>query len=130
MDLKVLALVIQVCMSTQFGHPGDGYGGRTPTILYKRPVRPGDMGIAHRTWPMGARIIIKNLRTGLEAHARVIDRGPYGKLDKRGRWFNSRKERKRVGKYRGCADLTPSLAKAIGHDGRDRVQITLLAGKA
>jgi len=115
----------QTCMSTQFGHPGDGYGGRTPTVLYDRPVRPGDMGIAHRSWPMGAYIRIENLKTGQRSFGRVIDRGPYGKLDAEGNWFNARKKRNRVGKYRGCADLTPSLARAIGHRGKTRVKITL-----
>lgn len=115
-----------ICMSTIFGYPGDGHGGRTPTVLYGRPVSPSDMGIAHRTWPMGARIRITNLRTKLSSFGVILDRGPYGKLDKDGRWFNSRRYRSRAGKYRGCADLTPALAKAIGHDGRDRVRLKLL----
>lgn len=72
---------------------------------------------------MGARIRITNLRTKLSAEGVVLDRGPYGKLDKDGRWFNSRRHRSRRGRYRGCADLTPALAKAIGHDGRDRVRL-------
>ena len=115
-----------ICMSTIFGQPGDGYGGRTPTVLYKRPVSVTDMGVAHRTWPMGASIRITNLRTKKSAYGVVLDRGPYGKVDADGKWFNSRRERNRIGEYRGCADLTPALAKAIGHNGRDRVRITLI----
>lgn len=84
------------------------------------------MGIAHRTWPIGGKVLITNLRTGKQARGLVIDRGPYGKLDSRGRWFNSRRERKRQGKFRGCADLTPALAKAIQHNGLEMVQITLI----
>ncbi|MCP4448260.1 MAG: hypothetical protein GY811_23415 [Myxococcales bacterium] len=120
---------ILICWSTIFGQPGDGYGGRTPTVLYGRSVSPADMGIAHRTWPMGSRIRITNLRTKKSATGVVLDRGPYGKLDASGDWFNSRRERSRVGKFRGCADLTPALAEAIGHDGKDKVKIERLKGE-
>jgi len=127
----MIFLIMQVCLSTQFGHIGDGYGGRTPTVLNNRPVSKTDMGIAHRTWKMGSWVRVKNLRTGKTALAQVIDRGPYGKTDAEGNWFNSRKpgNRDRVGKYRGCADLTPALAKAIGHNGKELVKITLLKTK-
>lgn len=114
----------EVCSATVFGYLGDGYGGRTPTLLYKRPVHPGDRGIAHRTWPMGTFIKITNLKNERSAFGLVIDRGPYGKLDANGDWFNSRRHRDRVGKYRGCADVTPDLAEAIGHRGRTLVKIT------
>lgn len=124
----MILLIMQVCLSTQFGHPGDGHGGTTPTIHTKKPVTEHDMGIAHRTWKMGARVRVKNIRTGKVAIARVIDRGPYGKTDAEGRWFNSRKKgnRQREGTYRGCADLTPKLARSIGHNGKELVKITLL----
>ena len=125
----MLAILIHICLSTQFGHPGDGYGGRTPTVYHGRPVQPGDVGIAHRTWPMGAWVLVRNVRTGKAALARVIDRGPYGKIDSEGRWFNSRyrgKTIKRKGTYRGCADLTPALVKLIGHNQKEQVVLVLL----
>ena len=113
-------------MSTMCGSVGDKHGGRSPTVLYKRPVQPGDMGIAHRTWPMGAKIKVTNVKTKQSAFGVVLDRGPYGKVDAAGNWFNSRRERERIGKYKGCADLTPDLGKAIGHKGRTKVKITLI----
>ena len=119
-------MVIELCLSTQFGHPGDGYGGRTPTIYYGRPVSAEDMGIAHRTLPIGSTVLVLNVRTGKSAKALVIDRGPYGKLDEKGRWFNGIRHKKRKGNYRGCADLTPRLAKTIDHNGKETVQLTLL----
>lgn len=119
-------LKTMVCLATQFGHPGDGHGGRTPTILTKKPVTPSDIGIAHRTWPIGSVVLVANIRTNKSVLAVVIDRGPYGKLDAQGRWFNARKERSREGAYRGCADLTPRLAKLIGHNRKERVRLTLL----
>lgn len=122
----ILLLLVNVCWSTQFGHIGDGHGGRSPTVYHQRPVSPTDVGIAHRTWPMGRTVKVENLRTGKSATARIIDRGPYGKLDSDGNWFNSRKHRDREGEFRGCADLTPKLAEMIGHDGMDKVKLTLL----
>lgn len=114
-----------VCLSTQFGHLGDGHGGRTPTVLTKQPVTDKDVGIAHRTWPMGSVVLVENLRTGRAVFARVIDRGPYGKLSPDGRWFNARKKRKKKGKFRGCADLTPALAVLLLHNRKEQVRITL-----
>ena len=122
----ILKLIMEICLSTQFGHPGDGYGGRTPTIYYQRPVSKDDIGIAHRRFPIGSLVKVTNVRTGKSAKARVIDRGPYGKLDSRGRWFNGQKHKDREGIYRGCADLTPRLARAIGHNGKEIVRIVWL----
>lgn len=119
-----------ICLSTIFGYASEGVHGST-TVLTGKRVTSADIGIAHRTWPMGASVRVTNLRTGLTYVGIVLDRGPYGKLTPSGEWFNGapmfrKKNRSRVGKYRGCADLTPALAKAIGHDGLDRVRITLL----
>lgn len=125
------------CSATSFGQHGDKHGGRTPTLLYNRPVGPKDFGIAHRTWPLGARIEITNLRTGKSARGVVLDRGTYGMRDENG-WFNSKRKKNkkraakliaRVGKkeaYCGCADITYPLAKRIGHKGRNKVKIKLL----
>lgn len=121
-----LLLKTMVCLATQFGHPGDGHGGRTPTVLTGNPVTANDIGIAHRTWPVGSVVLVTNLRTKKSMLAVVIDRGPYGKLDADGNWFNARKERDREGVYRGCADLTPMLAKLIGHNQKERVKLQLL----
>lgn len=121
-----LFLSFQICLSTQFGHKGDGYGGRTPTVLYNRPVSSADVGIAHRSLPMGARVLVTNLRTGKSVVATVIDRGPWGKVDEKGNWFNGRKQRKRKGRYRGCADLTPRLVQLLGHNKKELVKLELL----
>ena len=111
---------VQVCMSTVFGHTGDKHAGGN-TILLKRPVEPGDMGIAHRTLPMGSTVAVQNTKTGMIAIGKVIDRGPYGAiLD--GSWLIKRKPTD-PGKWRGCVDLTPDMAKAIGHKGFDTVRV-------
>lgn len=110
----------RVCNSTIFGYPGDKWAGGDALHL-KRPVNATDVGIAHRTWPMGSWVLVKHLKTGKMAVAQVIDRGPYGAIHE-GEWVLKRK-RSEPGKWRGCADLTPNLAAILGHDGFDRVRI-------
>jgi len=134
--MLILDIAMQICLSTQFGHAGDAYGGRLPALHTGVPVRDSDIGIAHRTWPMGSKVFIRNLRTKKTSYATVIARGPYGKNTKTGKWFNgspgARKKRKKKGlpepqgKWRGCADLTPSLAKRLQHNGKDRIQLQLI----
>ena len=126
----------EVCSATSFGQPGDKHGGRTPTLLYKRPVGSNDYGIAHRTWPMGTRIRITHIKSGKSALGVVLDRGTYGMRDEKG-WFNSKrkKNKKRAAKllaekgedaYCGCADITWPMADLIGHKGRDRIKLERL----
>jgi hypothetical protein len=110
------------CVASIFAYPGDKHaGGRSPWL--RRRVRPTDLGIAHRTRKLGSWVRVTNLRTGKSTRARVIDRGPYGKLDAQGRWFNGARDRTRKGTWRGCADLTPAVAKRIGHNGFERVRL-------
>ena len=122
-----------VCTSTIFGYEGDQHAGGD-AILLGRPVNDTDMGIAHRYWKMGSDVAVQNVRTGRVAYGKVLDRGPYGALTPEGKvWFpgkalrtgrkTRRKLPKELGRWRGCADLTPALARAIGHDGMDRVRI-------
>lgn len=117
-----------VCAATIFGYPGDGHGGRTPTLLTGEPVKATDVGIAHRRWPVGALVVVQSIRTGRAAIAVVIDRGPYGKISPDGQWFNARKHRKRPGRFRGCVDMTPKLGSLIGFKkrGRGKVRVTLV----
>ena len=122
--LKLLSHIgftpVQTCNSTIFGYHGDKWAGGNALYL-KRPIEDDDVGIAHRGFPMGAVIAIENLRTGQMAVGMVVDRGPYGALHK-GKWVLKRKKKNR-GKWRGCADLTPAMAEAIGHDGFERVRV-------
>ena len=127
--IMLFGLNTQTCRSTEFGFPGDKYGGRTPTVLWKRPVQPGDMGIAHRRWPMGTWVVVENIRTGKSTLAQVADRGPYGKVDADGNWFNGARDKVREGKWKSCADLMPDVANEIDHNGTDRVRLTRLGLK-
>lgn len=121
----VLGLAVntpEVCFASIFASPGDKLaGGRSPWL--KRLVKPSDLGIAHRTRPLGSMVDVINFRTGKIARVPVIDRGPYGKIDEKGRWFNGARDLKRKGRWRGCADLTPATAAKIGHNGYEPVLI-------
>lgn len=117
-------LPTEICSSTIFGQPGDKWAGGDALYL-GRPVNRHDEGIAHRTLPLGSRVLVRNLRTGKSTYATVIDRGPYGAIY-RGKWVLKKRAR-HPGTWRGCADLTPRTAQNIGHNGREQVAVTPLA---
>lgn len=111
--------VSETCLSTTFGGVDDRYAGGRALYL-GRHVTERDIGIAHRTLPGGSRVLV---RKGWRfVVASVIDRGPYGCVDARGRWGVCRRPDKRR-PYRGCADLTRRTASILGHDGRDVVTL-------
>jgi len=119
----ILALLLsepQTCQATQFGYPGDKLAGGN-ALLLKRPVAPSDLGLAHRKLALGTVVAVQNPRTGKIAVGLVIDRGPYGAVHE-GEWAIKLK-RNDPGTWRGCADLTPALGKAIGHNGREAVRL-------
>jgi hypothetical protein len=114
----------EICSSTIFGQPGDKWAGGNALYL-RRPVNRHDEGIAHRTLPIGSRVLVRNIRTGKASTATVIDRGPYGAIH-RGKWV-LKKRAHHKGRWRGCADLTPRTARLIEHNGREQVAVTPLA---
>lgn len=116
------------CNATRFGDPGDKYVGGKAIALGRR-VNQTDIGVAHRTLPMGTVLTICNPRAGKCAVARVVDRGPYGKRGRDGKWHNAcpgrqckegrRATRRR--RWRSCLDLTPALSDRLGHNGFENV---------
>jgi hypothetical protein len=111
---------VKTCHSTVFGTPGDKLAGGN-AIYIRRKVNSEDIGVAHRTLPLGHKIVVQNPKTGKIAIATVIDRGPYGAIYD-GEWV-SKRTKDDPGEWRGCLDLTPALAKAIGHNGFQRVKV-------
>lgn len=109
----------ETCIATEFGAPGDEWAGGN-ALLLKRPVGPSDMGVAHRTLPLGSMVLVQNIETGKIARGRVIDRGPYGAIHE-GEWA-IKLNKDAPGVWRACLDLTPRMARAIGHDGMARVR--------
>lgn len=78
-------------------------------------------GVAHRTLPCGTRLGICLSRTGLCTAAYVVDRGPWGVLNRKGEW-HARTGRLLPGEhYRGELDLLPGTYTALGLVGIERV---------
>jgi hypothetical protein len=94
---------------TTFGGEGDP-GNPDPSLAcYGRPIRDAsDVVVAHRTLPCRSRVVVCLPRTGRCVSARVGDRGPWGR------------ER---GRYTSSIDLSPRVATALGHNGRETVLI-------
>jgi hypothetical protein len=79
-----------------------------------------DHGVANRTLPCGTPLGVCNPRTGLCTAAYVVDRGPWGALDRKGVW-HARVTLKKGEHYRGELDLLPGVYTAIGLVGIESV---------
>lgn len=90
------------------------YGSRAFHVMKNR-------GVAHRTLPCGAQVGICLPRTNLCTTAYVVDRGPWGTLNRKGEW-HQRTGRLLPGEYyRGELDLLPGTYTALGLVGIERV---------
>lgn len=135
----ILALLLgtpETCYSTEFGYLGDSLG-RSRTRHLGRPVDPQhDLGIAHRTLPLGSVVLLHSPSRQTWVFAVVIDRGPYGRVQADGTWVNGADEYRacqvagrnplkkscysKGSRWRGSADLTPRVVRALR--GPDDVQ--------
>ena len=130
---------LEICTASTFGQRGDRLAGGVAPYLGRR-VRPSDEGIAHRTWPLGSWVRVCVPRTGRCETVKVIDRGPFGAVNKRGKWRNAARDYRRWYRseadiprwawtdrrgvewhWRGCADLTPRLRRKLKHNGFEQV---------
>lgn len=90
------------------------YGGRQWEKMRSR-------GVAHRTLPCGTPLGLCLSRTGLCTTAYVVDRGPWGTLNRKGEW-HARTGRLPAGEhYRGELDLLPGTYTSIGLVGIEKV---------
>lgn len=130
------------CLSTVFGTKGDKWAGGNALYL-GRPVRPSvDVGIAHRTLPVGSLVLLQNPSNARLVIAQVIDRGPYGAIlkgetprpgqicrtRKDGRTWCVKRNSKDAGAWRGCIDATPKAAEILGHSGFQRLRFWSIPG--
>ena len=110
----------------KFACGGDWVDPDIPVCATRTPSR--------RSWgiPCGAWVHIENVRTGDTAWCKVMDRGPYGKHDENGKWFNSSLDRRqaeaegrerRKGKYRGIIDMSKSVSDKLNSKGLLRVRV-------
>lgn len=110
----LLLLHAHTCVASEFGWKSDPLRGG-PAACLRRPLRPGELGVAHRFLPCGARVLVLNPRTWEFVVAPVVDHGPYGAMSD-GEWVIKR-HREDPGEWRGCLDLSRGAAGAIEHDG-------------
>jgi hypothetical protein len=108
-------------LATRFGDPGDQWAGKHLSCTHQR-MQPGQLACAHRTLPCGTTLILENPRNGRFAVCEVLDRGPFGAILPSGHW-GLKIHRKEPGDWRGILDLAPAVARALGHNGRERIRV-------
>lgn len=116
--------------ASRYGYEGDTFD-RVGSFACRRTLaarygergwqKMRDHGVAHRTMACGSRLGICNIRTGQCTTAFVVDRGPWGVLDRKGDW-HVRTGALRPGEhYRGDLDLLPGTYSAIALMGIEKV---------
>lgn len=108
-------------MATLFGYAGDSWAGRELRCTHEK-LPTNQMVCAHRTLPCGTVVLVENVRTRRFAPCRVLDRGPFGATLPGGQVV-LKTDRRQPGIWRGLIDLSPSVASALGFNGRERVHI-------
>lgn len=123
-------------IASVFGGRTDKHrGGKAPCLSPPRRVRADDWGVAHRSLPCGTPVAVILPRTRRIAIARVVDRGPFGSIDRHGNWevapkVSKRRRRPRRGyRYRGIIDLTRPVSAALRHNRFERVIVIPLRGR-
>ncbi|KKN20756.1 hypothetical protein LCGC14_0932220 [marine sediment metagenome] len=129
---------VEGCVASRFASKNDKLkGGASPYLKKIRPedpyVRPTDVGVAHRTLPFGTIVEITLPRTGKTTTATVIDRGPFGRVDKNGKWYSGASfYRKHKSKeipgagWVGCLDMTPPVVDALDHNHKEYVTFEVI----
>lgn len=116
--------------ASRYGYEGDSFD-RVGSFACRRSLaarygergwqKMRDHGVAHRTLACGTRLGICNLRTSQCTTAYVVDRGPWGVLDRKGDW-HVRTTALRPGEhFRGELDLLPGTYSAIALTGIEKV---------
>jgi len=63
------------CGMASFYGQGDGFAWRT--MANGRPMNPNALTTAHRSLPLGSKILVRNLANGKSVTVTVTDRGPF-----------------------------------------------------
>jgi rare lipoprotein A (peptidoglycan hydrolase) len=115
------SLTSDVGIATRFGDPGDRTNGAHLSCTHQ-PMQPGQLACAHRTLPCGSVLVLHNPRTRRLATCEVLDRGPFGAILPSGRW-GVKIRASQPGTWRGIIDLSPAVAQALDHNGRERIEL-------
>jgi hypothetical protein len=112
-------LVSDAGLSTRFGDPGDKLRGGSLFCTGER-LDPEQPVCAHRSLPCGTVLMLHNPRTKRVAVCEVLDRGPFGARLANGKW-TLKISRADPGVWRGVLDLSPAVARALGHNGKEPI---------
>jgi hypothetical protein len=119
--LGIASLSVDRGVATRYGDPGDRMAGPRLSCTHKK-MAPGQLVCAHRTLPCGTVVVLENPRTRRFAVCEVLDRGPFGAILPSGDW-GVKIHANEPGSWRGLIDLSPAVANALLHNGRERVRI-------
>jgi hypothetical protein len=137
--LFALSLIIgaQTGNASRYGYAGDAFDSVGQFACEHRLaasfgraqwVKMRNAGVAHRTLPCGTRIGLCLPRTKACTTAYVVDRGPWGALNRKGEW-HSRTHRLLPGEhYRGELDLLPNVYTALRLEGIEKVLYWPMSG--
>lgn len=133
-----MVLTVRAGNASRYGYPGDTYD-QVGSFACRDGLRAqyGErawqqmraQGVAHRTLACGTRIVVCNPRTNLCTKATVVDRGPFGALDRKGEWHVRTKPLRAGEHYRGELDLLPGVYTAIALTGIEEVAYWVLPGQ-
>lgn len=127
-------ILYQTGTASLYDFPGDKYSGQHVYACERRlRLSHGakkwnemlEYGIAHRTLPCGTKVyactvssVKKNSPKCTVAY--VIDRGPYGALNKKNDWF-VRAKLNPGERWRGIVDLRPTTAQRLSFNGLEKI---------
>lgn len=118
--------------AARYGMVGDSkHGGRNPLACAPghRPT-PTMRVCAHRSMRCGTRLVLQSVKTGRVTICAVMDRGPFGRLDANGVWFNGAKHPEREGTWRGILDTTPAIYRELGVRGITELRVWVMSRPA
>ena len=111
-------------LAARYGYPGDRYAGPNEYACQDRVIRKEGKaawqhmlkhGVAHRTLPCGTKLLVCRQDDQRCTYVFVVDRGPWGAVDKRGRWHRRTIRSIQAGEtWRGVLDILPVAAKELG----------------
>lgn len=128
--------VYQKGLASLYDFKGDKYSGQHVYACERRlklKVSVGvwkdmlDKGVAHRRLPCGTKLKICTessimKKSPICTTVYVIDRGPYGALNKKNEWF-VRAKLNSGERWRGIMDLRPPVAKRLAFNGLERIRV-------
>jgi hypothetical protein len=123
-----MAAELKAGNASRYGYAGDAFDNGAfackGTLLARYGQRRWqtmrDHGVANRTLACGTPLAICNPRTNQCTAAYVVDRGPYGAVNRKGEW-HARTKLKPGEHYRGALDLLPGVYTAIALTGIEPV---------